>query len=178
MTTLKTDTCFAVQLNVVLRLARREDLPLLEWFGQYTHFRRLYLHTFDDQQQGRRLMLVADAGGYPVGQIFVHLADAGLSLHARYWHGYLYSLRVMEPLRGNGIGTRLIQEAETRLFALDYRWVTIAVAKTNAAARRLYERLGYGVYGDDPGHWHYTDHLGQIQEVVEPSWMLKKRLQK
>jgi ribosomal protein S18 acetylase RimI-like enzyme len=176
MATLKSDTRSSFQAETVLRLATQDDLPKLEWYGQYTHFRRLFSRTFEDQQQGRRLMLVADFNGFPVGQVFVQLGDAGLPTPSRQWYGYLYSLRVLELFRGCGLGTRLIIEAEGRLRELEYRRVIIAVAKTNTGARRLYERLGYVVYTEDSGRWHYIDHVGQMKEVVEPSWLLKKKL--
>jgi ribosomal protein S18 acetylase RimI-like enzyme len=172
----KIDVALTLQFEVTLRLARREDLPLLEWFGQFTHYRRLYRRTFEDQQHQRRLMLVAECNHFPIGQIFIHLSDAGRPDSSRNYRGYLYSLRVMVPFRGHGIGTELILKAEELLIEQGYNWAVIAVAKDNPGARRLYERLGYAVYGDDPGRWRYMDHKGRIRQVTEPSWMLQKRL--
>ncbi len=167
---------FDVVYDVQLRLATRADLPALEWFGQFTHYRPLFARTFEQQLQGRRLMLLAVVNEFPVGQIFIHLTDAGLPEVQCQRRGYVYALRVLEPFQGQGIGSRLILQAEDTLRERGYRWVVIAVAKTNSGARRLYERLGYVVYGDDPGRWSYVDHRGRIQRVEEPSWMLQKRL--
>lgn len=50
-----------LQLQVIFRLAEREDLPKLEWYGKYTHFRRLFERTYQEQLRGERLMLLADA---------------------------------------------------------------------------------------------------------------------
>lgn len=176
MATLENERTFSLQFDIVLRPARRSDLPKLEWFGQYTHFRRLFARTWEEQVQGRRLMLVADLDGFPVGQIFVHFTDADHVAGNRRWRGYLYALRVMEPLQHKGIGTQLIREAEAFLRRQEYRWAVIAVAKDNPGARQLYERLGYVVFADDPGIWHYVDHEGQTRKVVEPAWMLQKTL--
>lgn len=167
---------FAVSFNVDLRLATAEDLPLLEWFGQFTHYRNLFAGTFAEQLADRRLMLLAVVNDFPIGQIFVHLNDAGLPAAHRQRRGYVYSLRVLEPFQGQGIGTRLIVAAEQMLRERGYRWVVIAVAKTNHGARRLYERLGYVVYADDPGRWSYEDQHGHRQRVEEPSWLLRKKL--
>ena len=167
---------FEVNTTVDLRLAQQADLPNLEWYGQYAHYRELYARTFADQQQGKRLMLLAMVNAYPIGQIFVHLNDAGLPEPLRQRQGYVYALRVMEPFRGRQIGTRLILKAEQLLQDHGYKWVVIAVAKDNHGARQLYERLGYVVFKDDPGRWSFVDHEGQVQHVTEPSWMLKKRL--
>lgn len=167
---------FTLEYTVQLRLAAREDLEKLEWFGQYAHYRTLYARTYEDQLRGRRLMLLALINDFPIGQIFIHLNDAEVAPSYRQARGYVYSLRVMEPFRGQGIGTRLILHAEQLLRERGYRWVLIAVAKTNRRARSLYERLGYVVYGDDPGRWSYVDHQGKVRQVEEPSWMLQRRL--
>ena len=169
------ENAFTLQIEVRLRLAVAEDLPKLEWMGQYIHFRRLYQHTYEDQLAGRRLMIVADFNGFPIGQVFLHLGNADFA-DSPLARGYLYALRVMEPFQRQGIGTRLIDAAETMLRQRGYRWAAIAVAKDNPNARRLYERLGYVVFADDPGRWQYADHEGRIQRVVEPAWMLQKRL--
>jgi ribosomal protein S18 acetylase RimI-like enzyme len=173
---LEAETTFTVELVVRLRLAREDDLPKLEWFGQYVHYRRIYLRTFAEQQVGQRLMLLADLDDFPIGQIFIHLSDSQRGLAQGRGRGYLYALRVMEPFQGKGIGTRLILAAEAILRERGYRWGVIAVAKENERARRLYERLGYTIYAEDAGRWHYTDHLGNVRYVDEPSWMLQKPL--
>lgn len=168
---------FELKQIVVLRLARSSDLPKLEWFGQYTHYRRLFQTTYEDQQQRRRLMLLAVVNDFPIGQVFIHLGDALCRpQQSSYGRGYLYALRVLEPFRGQGIGTRLIQCAEEQILASGLRWAVIAAAKDNPGARRLYERLGYVVYSEDAGHWDYTDNEGRVQHVHEPAWLLQKRL--
>lgn len=166
---------FSVDFHVQLRLATRADLPHLEWYGRFTHYRNLYAGTFEDQLAGQRMMLLAVVNDFPVGQIFIHLSDAEVPTSRRQRCGYVYSLRVLEPFQGRGIGTRLIVKAEQLLRERGYRWVAIAVAKTNHRARVLYERLGYHVYADDPGRWSYVDHKGRRQHVEEPSWMLRKQ---
>ena len=82
----------------------------------------------------------------------------------------------MEMFRGQGIGTRLIQEAEAIIITRNIERVVIAVAKTNPDAKRLYERLGYRIFAEDEGRWHYTDHRGVTHNVHEPCWLLEKFL--
>jgi ribosomal protein S18 acetylase RimI-like enzyme len=167
---------FTLAVDVVIRPARPDDLPKLEWFGKYWRFRNLFRQTYADQQTGRRLMLVADAGGFPVGQVFIQF-DAN---EPRYADGrrraYLYSLRVLEPFQGHGLGTRLIRAAEEVIAARGFDEVTIAVAKDNPNARRLYERLGYRVFAEDTGCWSFMDPDGQWQRVTEPCYVLEKHL--
>jgi len=164
-----------LNLNIVFRLAERSDLVKLEWGGQYAHFRRMFKETFDDQLMNRRLMLLADLDGYPVGQIFIQLdSPAGWLFGGR--RGYLYSLRVVDALQRHGIGTALIHEAEQLLSQRAHGTVSIAAAKDNMDARRLYERLGYHVVAEDDGRWNYVDELGRTQQVSEPCWILEKYL--
>jgi ribosomal protein S18 acetylase RimI-like enzyme len=92
-------------------------------------------------------------------------------------HGYLYAFRVMEMFRGHGIGTWLLQEAENIIVDRGLEWSTIAVAKENHSARRLYERLGYQKFAEDSGRWSYLDHKGIVRHVHEPCWLLEKHLQ-
>ena len=159
-----------IALSVVIRAATLADLPQLEWYGQYAHYRNLFRQAYHDQQLGSRLILVADCNGFPIGTISVLLIDDEV-IHKQ---AYFYSLRVMEMFHSRGIGTRLLIEAETRMLALGYNQFVIAAAKTNHAARRLYEHLGYEVFMDDPGEWSYTDHLGNVRHVKEPCWLLQK----
>jgi ribosomal protein S18 acetylase RimI-like enzyme len=70
----------------------------------------------------------------------------------------------------------MMQVIESDLRRRGYSCVTLNVGQENHAARRLYERLGYRVVGDDPGRWHYIDDKGRQQQVVEPAWRMEKQL--
>jgi len=163
-----------LNLEISFRLARRDDLPKLEWFGEYTHFRRVFQHTYQEQSAGRRLMLLAVSRNFPIGHIFIFLREMDIFDVER--RGYLYSFRVMQPFQGLGIGSELMRRAESVLWHHGYNYATIGVAKDNTAARRLYERSGYVVYSEDEGRWSYTDHEGRSIQVNEPSWLLEKAL--
>lgn len=184
MTTKDTIASFPLELNVNFRIATEADLPLLEWYGQFTHYRNLFRLTYEGQLAGERLMLLADIKGFPVGQVFI-LTNQNISL----WQlmttrrgkppeqrGYLYALRVMDHLQGLGIGTRLIDESERLMMENGATWSTISVAKDNLRALNLYQRKGYDIYMEDEGRWSYIDHLGKTVHVHEPCWMLEKRL--
>lgn len=165
-----------LRVRATIRLATEADLPKLEWYGQFAHFRRLYRQTFAQQVEGRRLMLVADVNGFPVGQIFVSLEGGFLNLYGSEPQGYLYALRVMEPFQRKGLGTTLVRAAEAELRTHGLRSATIAVAKDNPGAERLYARLGYHVFGEDDGRWQYVDHEGRTRLVEEPCWLMEKML--
>jgi ribosomal protein S18 acetylase RimI-like enzyme len=164
-----------INLPVTLRLAERADLPKLEWGGEYRHFRRLFQQTFREQHQKKRLMVLAIFNDYPIGQLFIQLEQFELAKHDGL-RGYFYSLRVMTPFQRQGIGSALLREGERLLIERRYESVSIAAAKTNLNAKRLYERLGYQVFGEESGAWSYEDHEGRTQHVIEPCWVLEKRL--
>ncbi|MAS36123.1 MAG: hypothetical protein CL610_19105 [Anaerolineaceae bacterium] len=174
MTTYENHTAMDLHMPITLRLATADDLPKLEWYGQYRHFRNLFRRTFREQQLGRRLMLIADANTFPIGHIFIQIERD--SKQSRTRHAYFYSFRVMEMFRGRGIGTSLLFEAENRALEYGLTRATIAAAKMNAGARRLYERQGYQIYGEDDGAWSYVDHRGRICHIDEPCWLLEKYL--
>lgn len=165
-----------VHLPVTFRFAEKSDLPKLEWFGQYSHFRTLIRRAYREQLRGRRLMLLADVSGFPVGQIFIQLESNNDTVADGYMRAYLYSFRVMEMFQGHGIGSRLLSEAESLLIKHQFQYATLSVAKNNERAFRLYRRSGYRVFGEDPGDWNYVDHRGITHYVHEPCWMLEKKL--
>jgi ribosomal protein S18 acetylase RimI-like enzyme len=162
--------------KVVIRPIRAEELPDLEWEGQYTKYRQVFAQTFADVQRGQRIMLVAVAGGQVIGQVFVQLSSSETRYADGATRGYLYSLRVRPEWQGNGLGTRLIRAAEAALRARGFSVAVIAAGKDNPGARRLYERLGYQTFADDPGVWYFTDVNGVQQQQVEACWVMEKRL--
>ena len=78
--------------------------------------------------------------------------------------------------QGLGVGTRLIAEAEDSLRARGFTIAVIAAAKDNPAARKLYERLGYRVFAEDPGVWQFADENGDPRMQAEPCWVMEKNL--
>ncbi len=167
---------FQLEVPVIIRLATKEDLPKLEWFGRYTHFRNVFRRTFREQAQGKRLMLVADYNRFPVGQLFVHRKREQPPPFDGRPRVYFYSLRVLDMFQGLGIGTHLLEEAEALVSTEGAQVAVIAAAKDNPRARKLYERLGYRVIGEDAGNWSYIDHRDRVQYVQEPCWVLEKLL--
>ena len=159
---------FDITAHISIRSTAAEDLPKLEWFGAFAHFRDLYQRTWRDHEAGRRLMLVADLNNFPIGQVWVDVTPSE--------YAYLYALRVMEPLQGLGLGTRLIASAEALARSHYYRQIQLAVEKTNTGARRLYERLGYQVFSQRVDVWSYTDHLAQTHWVQEDVYGMRKML--
>ncbi len=110
---------------------------------------------------------------FPVAQLFLLLK---MPSSQRKRSAYIYSVRVIAHMRGMGIGSRLLRYAEMVLVQSGYQWAVLSTAKDNQKARRLYERLGYEVYGEDAGQWSYENHRGEVIYINEPAWMLHKKL--
>lgn len=167
---------FSVRLPVTIRPAERDDIMKLEWYGTYASARNGIRRAFMEQAQGRRLMLVADINGFPVAQVYLQFSASNPEIADGVHRAYLYAFRVIEHLRGCGIGTHLLAAAERELIQRGFSLVVLQVAKTNHAALRLYQRNGYQVIGEEAGIWSYIDHRGVTQNVNEPVWVMNKKL--
>ena len=86
-----------------------------------------------------RELHVAAAEGGVAGYVLLNLAGP--------FAGYIQSICVAPGLRRRGVGRRLVQHAEARVFA-DHPNLFICVSDFNAGARRFYERLGYEAVGE------------------------------
>lgn len=58
-------------------------------------------------------------------------------------HGYIANLAIAKEAEGKGIGTVLMQAAETWSKERGYRYLSLYVFGTNDHARKFYEKLGY-----------------------------------
>jgi ribosomal protein S18 acetylase RimI-like enzyme len=160
-----------IQITITFRLCQQADLPNLEWFGEYADHRDIFRQTFERQEKGEIIMLVAEANHFPVGQIWIDLTKEGQN-----GIGILWALRVLPPLQNLGIGSRLIAIAEELLKNKDFLIAEIGVEKDNGDAKRLYERLGYQVVGDNVEEWDYTTPGGEVKHEMIEEWIMHKRL--
>ncbi len=162
--------------RVTIRLMVESDLPGLEWEGEYALYRSVFRETFEAMQRGERILLVAVADAAMVGQVFVQLRGQDSHYADGQRRAYLYALRVRPAWQGQGAGTRLIAAAEEALRARGFDTAVIAAGKENPGALRLYQRLGYRIFAEDPGVWRFTDEEGQEQVMEEACWVLEKKL--
>ena len=108
--------------------------------------RRTYEEAFMMLTDPAREVYVAVLGGEVVG--FTILRMEGVFV------GYIQTVGVMPGWRNRGIGTRLIDFAERRIFER-FPNVFLCVSSFNKEARRLYERLGY-------------DEVGELRDFIVP----------
>ena len=164
-------TRITVPLELVIRPARRADLPALEWYGMYEGQRELLERAMVRHERGDNYMLVADVEGFPVGQLWLDLAPFRAERA-----GDLWALRVFPWLRSRGIGTALIRHGERVLVALGVRTARIGAELDNPRARALYERLGYVVIGQRSDPYEYRTPDGRRIQTVAHQWILEKPL--
>ncbi len=161
----------------IFRLLRIEDLPELEWGGEFIHFRRVYFEAYRRSLIGESLLWVIELPlcGI-VGQAFVQLDCSRPELADGKQNAYIYAFRIKENYRGIGLGSKLLEIIEHDLNKRGIHFVTLNVAKDNDRARALYERHGYKIAAEEPGCWSFIDHEGNRRDIVEPSWRMKKKI--
>lgn len=163
--------------RVQIRQMAEDDLPLLEWDGEYTHFRRVYADAFNRFERGLSVLWVADLPGVGViGQVFIQLICDRPELADGTNRAYLYAFRVRPEFRGAGLGTRIMQVIFDDLRRRGFRILTLNVAKDNPRARKLYERNHFRIVAHEPGRWTFQDEKGAWQTVEEPAWRMERRL--
>jgi ribosomal protein S18 acetylase RimI-like enzyme len=176
MTTLDPTTTLSVTFPIVIRQVEESDLANLEMDGAFLKFRRLFRRSFREQQQGKRLMLIADCNGVPIARIFALWESDDKTIADGKTRGYLYSFFVQSPFRGQGIGSQLVAQAESEMLERGLQFATIAVSRENTGALKLYQRLGYYFMREDEGKWSYNDHEGKTHHITDPCWILEKSL--
>jgi ribosomal protein S18 acetylase RimI-like enzyme len=92
-------------------------------------------------QRDPDLFLVAEVDGRLVGSVIGGFDGR---------RGFVYHLAVESNYRGHGIGTRLMEEVESRLQAKGCIRCYLLVRTSNVAATRYYEKRGWVLLDDLP----------------------------
>ncbi len=163
--------------QVIIRPVVGSDLPAMEWDGEFAHFRRVYAEAYQRMQRGYSVLWVADLPGTGlVGQVFIQLICDRPELADGYERAYLYSFRVRDAFRSQGLGSIIMDVVEDDLRQRGFQYVTLNVARDNPRAQQLYLRRGYRVVAPEPGVWSYQDENGDWHQVEEPAWRMEKIL--
>ena len=163
--------------DVNVRLATKADLPAMEWDGEFKHFRNVYANAYTRMQQGTSIIWIAEIPGFGlIGQVFLQLICDQPELADGWQRAYLYSFRIKPQFRNQRLGSEMVKEIEDFLIFRHYTRLTLAVARDNTNAIRLYRRLGFQIVGEETGVWSYPDEQGVWRSVKEPSWRMEKLL--
>lgn len=133
-------------------------------------FRQLGEEWLARQASGDVYVAVAELDGTQVARV-------GLDFVSHIQHGaaHLWAAHVEPGFQSRGIGTTLVLHLERVASTRCFQLIRLEVGKDNARARRLYERLGYGVCGEETSRWSYCEG-GQTFEVVEECWTMEKHI--
>ena len=103
---------------------------------------------------------VAVLDGRVVGLYILHPNNVG-----RCGHICNASYAVRAAARGKGVGELLVRDCIVQARQLGFRILQFnAVVKTNTAARRLYQKLGFAELGEIPGGFHMPD--GRYESII------------
>jgi ribosomal protein S18 acetylase RimI-like enzyme len=109
----------------------------------------------EDIEREDAIVLVAEAGGRPVGELGLHLARYGVAD---------LGMAVAAGWRGRGIGSALLAEAIDQARAAGAHKIALQVWPHNAAAIALYERFGFRREGYLTRH--YRRRSGELWDAV------------
>lgn len=145
------------------------DLPAIGWSGSPTHIRSV-ASALERVKLGEiEYLAVRAPGGEPV-------AKGGIDYSKEEEAGELYQLATHPKLQSLGLGTRLIEEAESRIRRRGLQWAVMGVEDSNPRARALYERLGYEPYGRERSSWEHENEHGDIVLYETELTKLRKKL--
>lgn len=103
---------------------------------------------------------VDTATGELAGLYILHPNNVG-----RCGHICNASYAVCGSRRGQGVGELLVRDCIAQAKRLGFRILQFnAVVKTNTAARRLYQKLGFVELGEIPGGFHMPD--GRYESII------------
>jgi ribosomal protein S18 acetylase RimI-like enzyme len=143
---------------VTIRLCSEEDLEHFDALGS-PHHTQYCREEYARGAEALTILVAVGADDSPIGK--VHL---DFEARAAKRAAVLVAASVTPPLRGRGIGTELMREAEAFACGRGFGEIVLGVEDANPHARRLYERLGYEAFATgnfaylgapvpNPGEW-------------------------
>lgn len=163
--------------KVKIRLLREEDLPALEWDGEYRRYRKIYREVYRNSQKGISIPYVAetDTDGI-IGQVFLTRKEPHPEYGFRFRYFFLSSFRIKPAFRDNGLGSRLLEICEKEVRTRHMRDICLNCSEENNRARRFYEKHGFRIIRKDEGDWTYINDEGYVVTEHQTAYMMKKTL--
>ena len=128
----------------IRRMVRGDIGAITDTFVRMNKRREQYERYFEENLSGRRVTLVAVAGGEVVGYTNV-LWESGYGPFRLEGIPEINDLNVIDGWRKRGVGSALIREAErvAREAGKPVMGIGVGLTPDYAAAQRLYPKLGY-----------------------------------
>ena len=127
-----------------IRKMVEEDLPLIEWDGEYARYRKVYREVFRNQLIGLTTALIAESPDDGiVGQVFLTKKEPNPTFSPEDRYLFISSFRVKEPFRGRGLGTLMMKMAELIAQREGLPLLILNCARSNQAALTFYKDAGF-----------------------------------
>lgn len=158
---------------MLIRKASAEEMRKL-WGNDYS----FTFHFFYDRiASGNAVFWTVDDGDELIGELYAFLNLDDRDFADGKDRAYLCAFRIRRQYRGQGLGTRLMEQALADLKDRGFKTVTIGVNKDEPENIRLYERL---VFFERVKECHYDpcglDEKDQPEYDEEGWWLLARQL--
>ena len=163
--------------SVNIRFLRGDELPLLEWDGEYKRYRRIYSEVYRNSQKGLAIPLVAELPDDGIiGQVFLSQKEPNPNYGIRSRYYYLSSFRIKPKFRDNGLGTMLLNECEKQVRLHRLRDIYLTCARDNNRARWFYQEHGFQVVRVEDKDWSFVNDEGFVVTEHQNAFLMRKSL--
>ena len=168
-------------MNLTFQPCRPADVALLDRVNPSPSVDSFHVGRFDRQRSGDSAFLLAWQDRVPVGHAEIRWTgcrdEAVRTAYPRCPE--INGLEVFpDRLRGNGIGTALIEACEELARDNGYRQIGLGVAQANPRAARLYRRLGYAGFMSYLDRYSCVDSTGTRHDFADPCVFLTRPLRR
>ncbi len=145
-------------MHAIIRGVKKTDIPLIKKFFDETgwksipesqrkaldrekwskHIEEVFENTF--KRESSEIFVAEDESRAFLGYLFI---GEGSNLMTGTSHGFIYDIFVKEEFRGKGIGTVLMEKAESFCRERGYSRIGLMVSSDNQPAIKLYTKMGF-----------------------------------
>jgi probable phosphoglycerate mutase len=141
-------------IGVIIRPLTVQDIEqFVTWRGGDDYKDNIVRKETQEHLAGRRVLLVAEAGGQLVGTVQFVPTHADRDLADGKATAYLQALEVKEDFRKRGLGTRLVGTVERIGVERGFGRLTLTVEPDNRPALSLYQELGFETFKESSELW-------------------------
>ncbi len=163
--------------RVMIRLLREEDLPALEWDGEYSRYRKIYREVYRNSEKGISLPYVAETEEDGIiGQVFMTKKEPNPSYSPRSRYFFLSSFRIKPDFRGRGLGSLMMRVCFRDVRNQKLRDIFLNCSSDNDRARHFYERNGFRIIRLDKGNWTYINEEGYVVTEPQSAYLMRRTL--
>jgi len=132
-------------VEILIKPIEISELSQFEWTGSSTHL-KYFEDALKQSEVGKVLFLGAWSNGEAIGR-------CGIDFEKNAGKATIWMFNVKDGQQGQGIGTQLMEKAETLIADKGIREVVLNVEEENIRAQELYIRRGYVSTGVGTESW-------------------------